>query len=63
MMGIKFNGANATDSLNFKSKITCQTVVDNNNDGNVAGRVDVEIMVPWKYITLKAIFGELLKYL
>ena len=46
MMGIKFNGAKATDSLNFKSKITCQTVVDNNNNGNVAGRVGVEIIVP-----------------
>ena len=51
MMGIKFNGAKATDSLNFKSKITCQTVVDNNNNGNVAGRVDVEIMVPLKYLS------------
>ena len=30
--------------MNSKSKITCQTAVDNNN-GNVAGRVDVEIMV------------------
>ena len=44
---IDFNGANATDSFNFKTKITCQT--DNNNDGNIAGRVDVEIMVPLKY--------------
>ena len=42
-----FNGANATDSFNFKTKITGQTV-DNNNNGNIAGRVDVEIMVPLK---------------
>ena len=38
-----FNGANATDSFNFKTKITGQT---NNN-----GRIDnVEIMVPLKYL-------------
>ena len=38
-----FNGANATDSFNFKAKITGQT---NNN-----GRIDhVEIMVPLKYL-------------
>ena len=36
-----FNRANATDSLNFKAKITGQTAADNNND-NTAGRVDVE---------------------
>ena len=36
---VDFNGANATDSFNFKTKITGQT--DNN------GRIDnVEIMVP-----------------
>ena len=36
------NGANATDSFIFKTKITCQT--DNN------GRIDkVEIMIPLKY--------------
>ena len=46
---VDFNGANATDSFNFKTKITGQTVFDNNN-GNVAGRVDVEIMVPLKYL-------------
>ena len=41
---VNFNGANATDSFNFKTKITGQT------DGN--GRVDnVEIMVPLKYIS------------
>ena len=38
-----FNGANATDSFNFKTKITGQT----NNDG----RTDVEIMVPLKYLS------------
>ena len=45
-----FNGANATDSFNFKTKITGQTA-DNSNDGNIAGRVDVEIMVPLKYLS------------
>ena len=40
---VDFNGANATDSFNFKTKITVQT--DNN------GRIDnVEIMVPLKYL-------------
>ena len=29
---IDFNGANATDAFNFKTKITCQTA-DNNNSG------------------------------
>ena len=54
---VDFNGANATDSFNFKTKITGQTV-DNNDNGNIAGRGDVEIMVPLKY---QVIFGELLK--
>ena len=45
-----FNGANAIDSFNFKSKITRQTVADNNN-GNIDGRVDVEIMVSLKYLS------------
>ena len=41
---VDFNGANATDSFNFKTKITGQT---NNN-----GRIDnVEIMVPLKYLS------------
>ena len=48
---VDFNGANATDSFNFKTKITGQTA-DNNNDGNIAGRVDVEIMVPLKYLSI-----------
>ena len=42
---VNFKGANATDSFNFKTKITVQTAADNNN-GNIAGRVDVDIMVP-----------------
>ena len=46
---VDFNGANATDPFNFKTKITGQTA-DNNNDGNIARRVDVEIMVPLKYL-------------
>ena len=41
---VDFNGANATDSFNFKTKITGQT--DNN------GRIDnVEIMVPLKCLS------------
>ena len=47
---VDFDGANATDSFNFKTKITGQTAADNNN-GNIAGRVDVEIMVPLKYLS------------
>ena len=39
---VDINGVNATDSFNFKTKITVQT--DNN------GRIDnVKIMVPLKY--------------
>ena len=45
-----FNGANATDSFNFKIKLTGQTAANNDN-GNVAGRLDVEIMVSLKYIS------------
>ena len=40
---VDFNGANATGSFNFKTKITGQT--DNN------GRIDVGIMVPLKYLS------------
>ena len=47
---VNFNGANATDSFNFKNKITGQTA-DNNDDVNIAGRVDIEIMVPLKYLS------------
>ena len=47
---VDFNGANATDSFNFKTKITGKTAADNNN-GNIAGRVDVEIIVPLKYLS------------
>ena len=39
---IDFNGANGTDSFSFKTKITGQT----NNDGII----NVEIMVPLKYL-------------
>ena len=45
-----FNGTNATDSFNFKTKIRGQTAA-NNNDGNIAGRADVEIIVPLKYLS------------
>ena len=45
-----FNGTNETDSFNFKTKITGKTAA-NNNDGNIAGRVHVEIMVPLKYLS------------
>ena len=41
---VDFNGANATDSFNFKTKITGQT----NDDGRIN---DVEIMVPLKYLS------------
>ena len=44
------NGANNTDSFNFKSKIIGKTAA--NNDGSIAGRVDVEIMVPLKYLSI-----------
>ena len=47
---VDFNGANATNSFNFKVKITGQTAANNNN-ANIAGRVDVEIMVPLKYLS------------
>ena len=47
---VDFNGANATDSFNFKTKITGQTAANNNN-GNIAGRVDIDIMVPLKYLS------------
>ena len=46
---VDFSGANATDSFNFKTKITGQTA--DNNNGNIAGRVDVKIMVPLKYLS------------
>ena len=45
---VDFKGANATDSFNFWTKITGQTAADNKN-GNIAGSVDVELMVPLKY--------------
>ena len=49
---VDFNGENATDSFNFKTKITGQT----NDDGII----NIEIMVPLKYLSN---FGELLKCL
>ena len=45
-----FNEANTTDSFNFKAKITGHTATDNNNS-NIAGKVNVEIMVPLKYFS------------
>ena len=42
---VDFNGATATGSFNFKRKIRGQTA-DSNNNANIAGRVDVEIIVP-----------------
>ena len=50
---VDFNGANATDSFNFKTKITGK----NNDDGRIN---NVEIIVPFKYLSN---FGELLKCL
>ena len=47
---VPFNGTNDTDSFNFKTKITGKTAADN-DDGNIAGRVDVEIMVPLNYLS------------
>ena len=41
---VEFNGANATDSFNYKVKITGQT----DNDGEID---NVEIMVPLKYLS------------
>ena len=49
---INFNGANNTDSFNFKNKLTGET----NDDGII----NVEIMIPLKYLSN---FGELLKCL
>ena len=40
---VDFNGANATNLFNFKTKITSQT--------NNYGIIDVEIMVPLKYLS------------
>ena len=40
---VDFNGANSTDLFNFNTKITGQT----NNDGTI----NVEIMVPLKYLS------------
>ena len=40
---VDFDGANATDSCNFKAKNSCQT-----NDDEI---INVEIMVPLKYLS------------
>ena len=48
---VDFDGANVTDSFNFKTKITCQTAAAKNNNGNIAGRVDIEITAPLKYLS------------
>ena len=47
---VAFNRTNDTDSFNFKLKIIGKTAADN-DDGNIAGRVDIEIMVPIKYLS------------
>ena len=47
---VDFNRANAIESCNFKTKVTGQTAADNNN-GNIAGRADVKIMFPLKYLS------------
>ena len=46
---VDFIGANATDSFNLKTKTTGQTA--DNNNSNIPGRKDVEIMVPLKYLS------------
>ena len=48
---VDFRGTNATDSFTFKTKIISQTAANNNNNCNIAGRVDIEIMVPLKYLS------------
>ena len=45
-----FNGTNDTDSFNFKWNIIGTTAANNNN-GNIAGWVDLEIMIPLKYLS------------
>ena len=59
---INFNGANTADSFKFKTKIIGQTAA-NNNDGNIAGRVDVEIMVLVKYLIVKLNYFQLVSKL
>ena len=56
---VAFKGANDTDSFNFKSKIIGKTAA-NNNDGSIAERVDVEIMVSLKYLSNSWITLEML---
>ena len=45
-----YDGPKIKVPFNFKSKIIDKNAA-NNNDGNIAGRVDVEIMVPLKYLS------------
>ena len=45
---VDFDGTNNTDSIKFKTKITGQTGDCNNG---IAGRVDIEIMVPLKCLS------------
>ena len=47
---VNFDGTNETESFKFKSSITGKTAA-NNDDGNIVGRVDVEIMVRLKYLS------------
>ena len=46
---VDFDGTNNTDSIKFKTKITGQT--GDCNNGTIAGRLDIEIMVPLKYLS------------
>ena len=41
---VDFNGTNNIDSIKFKTKITGQ--IGDGNNGTIAGRVDIEIVVP-----------------
>ena len=58
---INFNGTNESDSFDFKTKITVTTAA-NNDDGNIVGRVDIEIMVPlnfWRTLEMPLINCEI----
>ena len=49
---VDFNGANATDSFNFKTKITgYNNNRADNNRGKIAGRINVETMLSLKYLS------------
>ena len=45
-----YDGPKIKVSFNFKLKIIGKNAATNNDD-NIAGRVDVEIMVPLKYLS------------